>query len=74
MEKKEQTFAQILDDLKDVVQDLDQGELSLEEALKRFETGVKLSRDGARRLKEVELRVEEILSNGELKSMDTKEN
>ena len=70
MAEEKETFEDILEKLRHVVHDLEEGNLPLEDALKRFEVGVKLSREGARRLKEVELRVEEILANGTLAELD----
>ncbi len=66
MTEKENTFEQILEQLEHVVHDLEQGGLPLEEALGRFEQGVRLSKEGARRLDAAEARIEEILEDGRL--------
>lgn len=71
MNDKKESFEEILHKLEDVVQTLEQGELPLEEALDRFENGVRLSREGAKRLAEAERRIEEILENGDLTPVDT---
>jgi exodeoxyribonuclease VII small subunit len=63
-ETTERRFEQILDDLEAVVRDLEGDGLPLEEALARFEAGVALAREGARRLDAAERRVEEILADG----------
>ena len=60
----ERTFEKILDDLEAVIRDLEGDGLPLEEALARFEAGVVLAREGARRLDTAERRVEEILADG----------
>ncbi len=73
MGDEKQTFEQILTELKAIVHDLEEGELSLENALTRFEQGIKLSREGAKRLEEVELKVEEILGDGATRPLDIEE-
>ncbi len=54
-------FDQILDRLRQVVQKLEQGNLPLEQALKSFEEGVRLSRRGSAILDAAEQRVELLL-------------
>jgi exodeoxyribonuclease VII small subunit len=48
------------------VRELESGELPLEQALARFEEGVKLVRDGERLLASVEQRIEMLLANGDI--------
>lgn len=55
----------VLGDLERVVDELESGELPLEEALARFETGVRLAKDGARMLDDMERRVEVLLGDGD---------
>ncbi len=55
----------VLGDLERVVDELESGELPLEEALARFETGVRLAKDGARMLDHMERRVEVLLADGD---------
>ncbi len=69
--KKEKPFEEILEQLEGVVRDLESNELPLDEALKRFEEGVALSRKGSSRLEDAERRIEEILSDGTTKPLDT---
>lgn len=57
------SFEQILAQLEDVVEALEAGDTPLEQALSTFERGVKLSRLGARRLDEVERRIEVLLDD-----------
>lgn len=59
---EEMKFEEALSRLEEIVENLEQGELSLEEALKRFEEGVKLSRFCAGRLDEAEKKVEILLA------------
>ncbi|MBC7796478.1 MAG: exodeoxyribonuclease VII small subunit [Pyrinomonadaceae bacterium] len=54
----EPNFEQSLAALEKIVRDLETGEMPLEESLKLFETGVKLSRDCQTRLDDATRRVE----------------
>jgi len=58
-------FEQVMERLQSVVEQLEQGDLPLEESLAMFEEGVRLSRAGAKRLDEAERRVEELLAAGD---------
>ena len=73
MNNEKETFEDILQKLEEVIRALEVGELPLEEALDRFEAGVRLSREGAKRLEEAERRIEEILQDGTLGPVDTKD-
>ena len=53
----------VLGELEAVVDELESGELPLEEALARFEVGVKLAKDGATMLDAMERRVEVLLAD-----------
>jgi len=55
----------VLGDLEQVVDELESGDLPLEEALARFERGVRLAKDGARMLDDMERRVEVLLADGD---------
>ncbi|MCB9667107.1 MAG: exodeoxyribonuclease VII small subunit [Myxococcales bacterium] len=59
---QEPGFEEILARLKELVEQLEGGELPLETAVALFEEGVRLSKVGAQRLDEAELKVEELLS------------
>jgi exodeoxyribonuclease VII small subunit len=50
-------FEKKLEKLEKIVNDMEQGELSLENALKSFEEGVKLSRECSKELEEAEQKV-----------------
>jgi exodeoxyribonuclease VII small subunit len=51
-------FEAALDELEQLVERMETGELSLEESLKAFERGVVLTRDCQKALKDAELRVQ----------------
>ncbi|OGX23402.1 MAG: exodeoxyribonuclease VII small subunit [Omnitrophica WOR_2 bacterium RBG_13_44_8] len=59
-------FEEALSRLETIVNDLEKGGLTLEESLKKFEEGIKLSDYCVKKLEEVEKKIE-ILSNGEIK-------
>lgn len=58
MAEKKQTFETSLQDLEKIVRKLEDGDLSLEESLKLFEDGVRLSRECQERLNQAERRIE----------------
>ncbi len=63
MNGKQQTFEASLSALEKIVRRLEQGDLSLEESLKLFEDGVKLSRECQERLNQAERRIEVLLED-----------
>lgn len=67
-EKKQSIdFEKSLADLETLVNELEKGDMSLEDSLKAFEEGVKLTRDCQTRLSEAEQRVQTLIeSQGEL--------
>lgn len=58
-----QTFEASLQELEKIVRRLEDGELPLEESLRLFETGVKLSRECQERLNQAERRIEVLLKD-----------
>ena len=60
---KANTFESSLGDLEKIVRKLEDGEMSLEESLKLFEDGVKLSRECQERLNQAERRIEVLLQD-----------
>jgi exodeoxyribonuclease VII small subunit len=58
-------FEEVMERLQTVVEQLEEGDLPLEQSLAMFEEGVRLSRAGAKRLDEAEHRVEELLAAGD---------
>jgi exodeoxyribonuclease VII small subunit len=53
----EEKFEEALSKLEDIVRKMEQGDMTLEESLKAFEEGIRLSRLCARKLDETEKRV-----------------
>jgi exodeoxyribonuclease VII small subunit len=51
------TFEKAMQNLEKIVQELESGELALEEALKKFEEGIKLSRQCTAKLEESEKKI-----------------
>jgi exodeoxyribonuclease VII small subunit len=58
---QEEGFDQVLQQLRQIVERLEGGNLSLEQSLAAFEEGVRLSRQGAKILDAAEQRVEVLL-------------
>lgn len=56
-------FEKSLSELENLVDELETGDISLEESLKKFERGVQLARTCQGVLKNAELRVEQLLEN-----------
>jgi len=63
-----QTFDASLRELEKIVKKLEEGDLPLEESLKLFENGVKLSRQCREKLDRAERRIEILLKDGDGKS------
>jgi exodeoxyribonuclease VII small subunit len=63
MAQKNQTFESSLGELEKIVRRLEDGDLSLEESLKLFEDGVRLSRECQERLNKAERRIEILLKD-----------
>jgi len=66
----EKKFEAALERLEEIVKELESGELPLEQSLKLFEEGIKLSRICNKRLEEAERKVEILLKdkNGSIKA------
>jgi exodeoxyribonuclease VII small subunit len=71
-EKKmiDMSFEELMAELKMTLDILEKGELSLEESMKSYECGVTLVRLAEDKLKKMEGRMEEILSDGTIKDME----
>ena len=66
-EKKSADFEQSLERLEELVEEMEGGELSLEEMIKHFEEGSKLAGLCSKRLNEVEQKIEKLVKkDGEL--------
>ena len=61
----EKTFETSLAELEQIVAQLENGDMPLEESLKLFEAGVKLSRECRERLTAAERRIEVLMKDGD---------
>ncbi|MAJ30253.1 MAG: exodeoxyribonuclease VII small subunit [Gammaproteobacteria bacterium] len=59
-----------LNDLEKILKELESGNLELDESLKKFEKGVKLSRECQKTLEEAELKIKVLMGN-ELEDSDS---
>ena len=67
-------FEKALEELESIVEDLESGDLSLENSLKSFEKGIKLARQCQKKLSEAELQVQKLIEeDGELKTTPLKD-
>ncbi len=67
--KEEKTFEENLKELEDIATSLESGNLGLDEAIKEFEKGIKLSKECSNKLDEAEKKINILVQgeNGELK-------
>lgn len=65
MAEKEKSLEILLSSLEETVNKLEQGDLSLDEAMKEYEKGVKLSKDCNEILDNAKLKIEEIKPKNE---------
>ena len=63
--EKQETFEDAMKQLEEIVQGLEGGDLPLEESLKLYEDGVRLTRVCSNRLDEAEKRIEVLMQNGQ---------
>jgi exodeoxyribonuclease VII small subunit len=71
MAKKTPNFEKALSELEALVEDMEQGNLSLEESLKRFEKGIALSTECQQALQNAELKIKQLVEkNGKLIEQD----
>ncbi|MGK0441476.1 MAG: exodeoxyribonuclease VII small subunit [Pseudohongiellaceae bacterium] len=69
--KKNINFEKSLDQLEELVEDMEHGDLSLEESLKAFEKGIKLTRDCQSALNQAEQKVQMLVEeDDELTTVD----
>lgn len=62
--KEANDFSSAIDRLKEIVRDLEEGELALEEAMNRYEEGIDLIEFCESKLEEAELMIEEVDDTG----------
>ena len=67
---EEKSFEENLERLKELVRNLQSGELTLDESLKAFEEGVKLSKILEDKLKGIEEKAVKLFENDELKDLN----
>jgi exodeoxyribonuclease VII small subunit len=73
-ENKSLTFEQSMKSLEDLVENLEKGDVPLEEAISMFQEGMKLSKDCQDRLQKVEKKMTEVLSeDGEISTFQVEE-
>jgi exodeoxyribonuclease VII small subunit len=61
----QKTFEQSMKQLERIVQELEEGDLPLEKAIKKFEDGIKLSKLCSEKLDETEKKISVLLKNSE---------
>ena len=72
--KKSVDFEEALDQLEELVEDMENGDLTLEESLKAFEQGIKLTRECQTALSQAEQKVQMLVEeNGKLKAVEFNE-
>ncbi|ENH97428.1 exodeoxyribonuclease VII small subunit [Gracilibacillus halophilus YIM-C55.5] len=72
--KDELSFEQALEKLENIVQKMEEGDVPLEDAMKYYEEGSKLSKICHEKLVTAEKQIQEIVDdNGELKTFDLQE-
>ena len=67
--KSSKSIESRLSELEAILEELESGDLELDQALKKFEQGVKLSRECQKTLEDAELKIK-ILMDNELKETD----
>ncbi|HHV98063.1 MAG TPA: exodeoxyribonuclease VII small subunit [Clostridiaceae bacterium] len=66
----EKSFEEALSDLEKIVEELENGELTLEQSLERFQKGIELSKYCNKRLDEVERKISILIENEEGKLVE----
>ena len=64
------TFEALMTELEETVEQLEQDDLSLEDAIEAYQKGIELAKNGHERLSAAEKRIEEVTKSGKLKSID----
>ncbi len=71
--KKEKSFEDQLEELNKIAEELEKGELSLEDSVKRFEEGMKISKKCNEELDKAESKITELVNNnGSLEEVEYK--
>jgi len=61
--KTNKSFEDLFEDLENIVEKMDLGEVDLEESLELFERGMSLVNDGKKKLEEAELKIKNLTKN-----------
>jgi exodeoxyribonuclease VII small subunit len=69
--EKQDTFERNLKQLEDVVARLEQGDLPLDEAMKLFQEGMRLSKLCSQRLSNVEQEIKKLVAEGDKLKLET---
>lgn len=72
MAKKEKNFEKSLNELEEIVEKLEQGEMSLDESIEVFQKGVTLSKELSKMLDEIEKKITILVEdeNGDIMEKD----
>jgi len=70
---KPESFEQQLEALEKIVDQMEQGDLSLESSIKQFETGINLANNCQKTLEAAELKVKVLMSDDDQKLQDFEE-
>ena len=72
MSKKENNFEESMDKLENIVTELEKGNLNLDETLKKFKEGIKLSKECNEILQEAEKKITILIenANGDIEESD----
>ena len=65
MEKKELNFEETMENLEQIVQELEKGDLNLDDSISKFEEGMKLSKSASKYLEEAEKKITMLVSDNE---------
>lgn len=72
-DKKEETFEEGLEKLNKIAEELEKGDLSLEDSVKKFEEGMKISKVCNEKLDKAESKITELVNdNGTMKEVEYK--
>ena len=65
MDKKELNFEETMENLEKIVQELEKGDLNLDDSISKFEEGMKLSKSASKYLEEAEKKITMLVCDNE---------
>lgn len=65
MKEKELNFEETMENLEKIVQELEKGDLNLDDSISKFEEGMKLSKNANKYLEEAEKKITILVNDGE---------